>query len=235
MRRAATEAGFTETETATFAELLRFVISTSQQYNGEIAAHPRDLLPGRPGHLLVGQAGGMPQLPVGMPWPIDPEGYPLPFIASFDCAALPRVERLPLPSDGSLLVFLHHEEDYDVCERSDEQRYGRLLYVRAGTETAAQLPADYAAHPYYADREFIAPEQDLFAGVHAALPSWLTAEDADLVVFQQQLARDMPHRRELCALVDRLWPAANSAAFQFGGYSWYRPACPTTICTTILS
>ncbi|MEU8131150.1 DUF1963 domain-containing protein [Micromonospora sp. NPDC049049] len=221
LRRAATEAGFTETETATFAELLRFAIWTSQQYNGEIAAHPRDLAPGRPADLLVGQAGGLPQLPVGMPWPTDPEGYPLPFVASFDCAALPRVERLPLPSDGSLLVFLHHEEDYDVCERSDEQQYGRLLYVRAGTETAAQLPADYAAHPYYANRDFIAPEQDLFAVVHADLPSWLIAEDADLSVFQQQMARDMPHRRELCALVDRLWPTANFAAFQFGGYSWH--------------
>jgi hypothetical protein len=30
---------------------------------------------------------------------------PLPFIASFDCAALPRVEDLPLPADGSLLFF----------------------------------------------------------------------------------------------------------------------------------
>ncbi|MBF5030042.1 DUF1963 domain-containing protein [Micromonospora sp. ANENR4] len=221
LRRAATDAGFTETETATFAELLRFAIWTSQRYNGELAAHSRDLPPQRPADLLVGRAGGLPQLPVGMPWPTDPEGYPLPFIASFDCAALPRVERLPLPSDGSLLVFLHHEEDYDVCERSDEQQYGRLLYVRAGTETTAQLPADYAAHPYYADRDFIAPEQDLFAVVQAALPSWLTAEDADLSVFQQQLARDMPHRRELCALVDRLWPAADFAAFQFGGYSWH--------------
>ncbi|WBC05636.1 DUF1963 domain-containing protein [Micromonospora sp. WMMA1976] len=221
LRRAATDAGFTETETATFAELLRFAIWTSQRYNGELAAHSRDLPPQRPADLLVGRAGGLPQLPVGMPWPTDPEGYPLPFIASFDCAALPRVERLPLPSDGSLLVFLHHEEDYDVCERSDEQQYGRLLYVRAGTETTAQLPADYAAHPYYADRDFIAPEQDLFAVVQAVLPSWLTAEDADLSVFQQQLARDMPHRRELCALVDRLWPAADFAAFQFGGYSWH--------------
>ena len=39
LRRAATDAGFTETETATFAELLRFAIWTNQQYNGEIAGH----------------------------------------------------------------------------------------------------------------------------------------------------------------------------------------------------
>ncbi|MGW3794343.1 DUF1963 domain-containing protein, partial [Micromonospora arida] len=179
LRRAATDAGFTETETATFAELLRFSTWANQQYNGEIVAHPRGLPAGQPADLLVGRAGGLPQLPVGTLWPTDPEGYPLPFIASFDCAALPRVERLPLPSDGSLLVFLHHEEDYDVCERSDKQQYGRLLHVRAGTETTAQLPADYAAHPYYKNRNFIAPEQDLFAVVHADLPSWLTAEDAD--------------------------------------------------------
>ena len=31
LRRAATDAGFTKTETATFAELLRFAICTNQQ------------------------------------------------------------------------------------------------------------------------------------------------------------------------------------------------------------
>ena len=58
LRRAATDAGFTETETATFAELLRFAICTSQQYNGGIAAHSGDLPSGRPADVLVGQAGG---------------------------------------------------------------------------------------------------------------------------------------------------------------------------------
>ncbi|MFJ8966024.1 DUF1963 domain-containing protein [Lentzea sp. NPDC102401] len=60
----------------------------------------------------IGQLGGLPRLPVGVEWP-GGESYPLPFIGSVDCAALPRAEGLALPEDGSLLLFLHHEEDME--------------------------------------------------------------------------------------------------------------------------
>ncbi|GGQ33286.1 DUF1963 domain-containing protein [Streptosporangium pseudovulgare] len=218
-RRAAIEQGIPEDEAEKFAGLLRFTIWANERYNGEIVAHPRGLPPGQPADLLVGRTGGLPRLPIGMPWPTDSRD-PLPFVASFDCAALPRVDGLALPPDGSLLVFLHHEEAYDTFDRGEEQQYARIVHVPAGTDTVAAAPADHPRYPFASQREFIGPEQDLFAVVHADLPEWLNEEEANLSSFQKQVARDLPHRRELCALVDRLWPAGNSATFQFGGYSW---------------
>ena len=86
-----------------------------------------------PGHdgVPVGQMGGLHRLPEGMPWPAR-GSMPLPFIASFDCAARPRVDDLPLPADGSLLFFLHHDRAYDEreeFEKDDEMAYARVLYV----------------------------------------------------------------------------------------------------------
>ncbi|MEV0895686.1 DUF1963 domain-containing protein [Actinoplanes sp. NPDC049802] len=219
-QRAAIEEGFSPDEAEKFAALLRFSIWANEKYNGEIVAHPRGLPPGQPADLLVGRRGGSPRLPVGMPWPTDSDGDPLPFVGSIDCAALPRVGGLPLPADGSLLVFLHHEEAFDTFDRDLEQGYARIVYVPAGTDTVAEAPVDQPEHVFVTGSEFIGPEQDLFAVVHADLPEWLGEEDAGLSSFQKRLARDLPHRRELCAMVDRLWPAGNSATFQLGGYSW---------------
>jgi hypothetical protein len=221
-RRAAIEQGVPEDEAENFAGLLRFTIWANERYNGQIVAHPRGLPPGQTADVLVGRAGGWPRLPVGMPWPTTNSQTPLPFVASFDCAALPRVDDLPLPPDGSLLIFLHHEKAYDTYDRGEEQQHARIVYVPAGTDTVAATLADYPCYPFTTQREFIGPEQDLFAVVHADLPAWLEDEEEgdELSSFQKQLARDLPHRRELCALVDRLWPAGNSATFQFGGYSW---------------
>jgi hypothetical protein len=219
--RAAAEEGIPHDEAQRFAALLRFAVWANEKYNGEIVAHPRGLPPGQSADLLVGRAGGLPHLPVDMPWPADPEDTPLPFVASFDCAALPRIDGLPLPADGSLLVFLHHEEAYDTFDRQKEQQYARIVHVPAGTPTAARAPADLPARPYCSDNEFIGPERDLFAVVHAELPEWVRRDDADLSAFQKRVAQDLPHRHRLRAVVDRLWPDANSATFQFGGYSWH--------------
>ncbi|MFF0312641.1 DUF1963 domain-containing protein [Streptosporangium sp. NPDC004379] len=218
-RRAAIEQGIPEEEAEKFAGFLRFAIWANERHGGEIVAHPRGLPPGQPADLLVGRTGGLPRLPVGMPWPTDSQS-PLPFVASFDCAALPRVDGLALPPDGSLLVFLHHEEAYDTFDRGEEQKHARVVHVPAGTDTVVVTPADPPQRPFSSQRGFIGPERDLFAVVHADLPEWVKEEEADLSSFQKQVARDLPHRRELRALVDRLWPAGNSATFQFGGYSW---------------
>ena len=112
---AAIDRGIPEGEVGRFAEHLRFAVWA---------------WPGEDGEDTVGQVGGLPRLPAGVEWPGGEP--PLPFIGSVDCAALPRAEGLGLPAGGSLLFFLHHEED---MEEHPSTAYSRVLYVPAGTET----------------------------------------------------------------------------------------------------
>jgi hypothetical protein len=221
-QRAAVEQGIPEDEAGTFAEFLRFAIWVNERLdNGVLVGHARGLPPGQTADVPVGRAGGLPRLPVGTQWPAAPGG-PLPFVASFDCAALPKVDRLALPSDGSLLVFLHHEWAYETFDQAHEQMNARIIYVPAGTETAVADEPDHE-EPVFSDmtRPFVSPERVLFAVVHAEMPDWLNEEDREgsLSDFQKRLTRDLPHRQELHALAGRLWPDATYAAFQFGGYT----------------
>jgi len=219
-RRAAIEQGIPEEEVSKFAEFLRFAIWTNERLdNGVLVGHARGLPPGQTADVPVGRAGGLPLLPVGMEWPASPSG-PLPFVASFDCAALPQVDGLALPADGSLLVFLHHEWAYETFDHVDEQEYARIIYVPAGAETEVADEPDHE-EPVFSDstREFVGPEQVLFAVVHAEMPDWLNDDEGDLSDFQRHLAHDLPHRGELHALAVRLWPDATYAAFRFGGYT----------------
>ncbi|HUQ55244.1 DUF1963 domain-containing protein [Lentzea sp.] len=85
----------------------------------------------------MGQGGGLPRLPVGVGWP----GTSLPFIASVDCAALPRAEGLPLPEDGSLLFFLHHEHDLLAPLNTDEQESARWSTTSGRRTTGARSSA----------------------------------------------------------------------------------------------
>ncbi|WUI58822.1 YwqG family protein [Micromonospora zamorensis] len=166
----------------------------------------------------------MPELPPDLPWPAGLRG-PLPFVASFDCATLPKVDGLALPPDGTLLIFLDHESAYDTCDRDEEQQYARIVHVPAGTDSVVTDPPDDAPErPSHTQRTFVGPESDLFAIVHAAVPHWLNNdEDREyengLSDFQARVARTLPHRKELCTLTGELWPDGSSPAFQFSGYS----------------
>ncbi|WP_370461608.1 DUF1963 domain-containing protein [Micromonospora sp. Llam0] len=113
-RHAAIALGIPDDEVSRFTEHLRLSIRLS----------------GGSGGVPVGQFGGLPRLPVGMDWPSDGVG-PLPFIFSVDCAALPRVDGFGLPAAGSLLFFLAHEQ----AAATGERRYGRVVFVPAGTDT----------------------------------------------------------------------------------------------------
>jgi hypothetical protein len=143
-----------------------------------------------------------------MPWPTGPNG-PLPFVASFDCAALPRIDGIALPPDGSLLIFLHHESAHEAFDRVKEQRYARIVYVPADTGTVVADEPDHPGRTFTTNREFVSPERDLFAVVHAELPKWLDKDDAEdedledgpgfeaeMSDFQRRVARGLPHRRE---------------------------------------
>ncbi|QUQ65318.1 hypothetical protein JJ691_30410 [Kutzneria sp. CA-103260] len=122
----AIELGIPGDEVGRFAELLRFAIWTGGQSDG----------------VPVGRCGGLPRLPVGMGWPSCSSG-PLPLIASFDCAALPRGDGLALPADGSLLFFLHHAWACDARSVAEEQEFARVVYVPAGIDTVVPEPPDH--------------------------------------------------------------------------------------------
>ncbi|WP_432990631.1 DUF1963 domain-containing protein [Dactylosporangium sp. CA-233914] len=185
-----------------FAEQLRFSIWASAGGDGE----------------LVGRSGGLPRLPVGMDWPsttacrsADAPPMPLPFIASFDCAALPRIGGFDLPAEGSLLFFLDHEADFDDCDCSDEEQpFARVLYVPAGTDTT---PPDGPPEETLAYEEpFLRPEQDLFATVRPVVPPWLTCDEESMgyVSAIQEWISPLTHTDELVAVVEELWPSPGS-------------------------
>jgi len=116
---------------------------------------------------VVAILGGTPELPAGTPWPQWPDRGPLAFIASVDCAALPR-ETLPqeFPSDGTLLFFFYDgqlDEDVIVSAHDPDTRAGaQILYVPADTPvTEADTPAPLTAYPCLpltADVEESAPD-----------------------------------------------------------------------------
>jgi uncharacterized protein YwqG len=206
-RRTAIERGFPPAEVDRFAEFLRFAIWTGERRDGVLAA----------------RGGGLPRLPLGMPWPSSDNG-PLPFIASVDCADLPRIDGLALPPDGSLLFFLHHENAHEEYDVTREQQHARVVYVPAGTDTeTAREPEDTDGMFCNTRLTFVGREHDLFATVDAELPAWL--EDFDNFEAyersgsQEHLARDLAHVKDLSALVAELWPQTGDPGFALGGYT----------------
>ncbi|MGE7059807.1 DUF1963 domain-containing protein [Staphylococcus hominis] len=152
-----------------------------------------------------------------MTWPGD--DYPLPFIGSVDCAALPRAEGLDLPTDGSLLFFLHHEEDMEEHPTSE---FSRVLYVPAGSETeVSSPPPGHDTRTFFHENiPFLIPERRLTAWVQPVLPDWIEERDvefqADAV---KQLFGELKHIEPLCELVDDLWPHQDRfCTLRIGGY-----------------
>lgn len=202
-RRAALALGVPEDEIGRFIEHLRLSIRLSARSDG----------------VLVGQFGGLPRLPVGEDWPSHRDSQ-LPFVFSVECAALPKVDGLGLPADGSLLFFLDHENDH-LASATGERGYARVMHVPAGTETAVAEPPNSVA---------VDEHGDLSATLLAELPPWWVTDDEeedededDLSPFQQQLQRDLerdlPHLDALRALAQDLWPSDNRLASAYiGGY-----------------
>jgi hypothetical protein len=188
-RRVAIESGVPDDEISRFIGHLRLSIRLS----------------GRSGGVPVGRVGGVPQLPAGVDWPSSASG-PLPFVFSVDCAALPEIDGSGLPTSGSLLFFLAHEQDH-LAGAAGDRSHARVVHVPDG--------------------QVLDPEYELEASLVAELPSWFEAgedeDEDDLSPFQEQLAgdleRDLPHREELCALADDLWPPDSGLASAYlGGY-----------------
>ncbi|UOX85766.1 YwqG family protein [Amycolatopsis sp. FBCC-B4732] len=112
----------------------------------------------------VGRLGGAPVLPADAQWPEWPGRGPLDFLASVDCAALPRESlSIPLPAAGTLLFFYFDadrrgSDDIPVLEDVDA---ARVVFVPAGGPSAERAAPD-GLDPY--------PARDLFGEVVATAP-----------------------------------------------------------------
>lgn len=205
-RLAALGSGIPDDEISRFSEHLRLAIGLSAGAGGS----------------PVGHIGGLPRLPVGMKWPSAGD-IALPLLLSVDCGALPEVDGFALPTDGTLLFFVHQEMDFDAS-RADPGQYARVVYVPEGTDTVVAEPSDPAC---------AGERTDVCARLEADLPLWLEEGDEDWHEFwedlewddmsplQQQLARylerELPHLDELRALAHDLWPSG--AHLAIGGYA----------------
>ncbi len=162
------------------------------------------------------QLGGEPLLPAGMPWPEWPDHGPLSFIASIDCAALPRNGVHPaFPEDGTLLLFFFDGQIDDgnamVWVADPETWAGaRVLYVPAGTETAAAAtPA--GLEPY--------PRVDLTAAARCSVPdpwhprSLDALTDGDVPLDPREIP---PHVK---TFMDAVYSGNNSIGHQVGGHA----------------
>ncbi|WP_159104604.1 DUF1963 domain-containing protein [Plantactinospora sp. BB1] len=205
LRHEAMERGIPVAQVSKLADHLRFAIwvGAGSDWDGDV----------------VGQSGGLPRLPAGAEWPSNGEN-PLPFVASLDCAALPKIEKLPLPVDGSLLFFLDHEGAFDAMCSGHDEEYARVLYVPAGTETVPP-PSSGRDIP---DPD---PERRLCAKVEPQFPNWLEPDDEEVDPLEgaseiaRQLASELTHADELIALTYELWPAeTRGGELCVGGYTW---------------
>ncbi|MFE7185312.1 YwqG family protein [Streptomyces erythrochromogenes] len=104
---------------------------------------------------VAGRLGGLPDLPLDMPWPEWEGNGPLSHLASLDCAALTAAgdSGLALPASGTLLFFLFDgrldDEDCMVYPSDPETRPGsRVLHVPADTPTRRHpAPAELSPYP----------------------------------------------------------------------------------------
>ncbi|MFD9573194.1 YwqG family protein [Streptomyces sp. NPDC059982] len=102
---------------------------------------------------VVGQLGGLPALPVTSEWPAWEGHGPLSFVASIDCARLPKTALdIDLPEAGALLFFyfdgqLDDGEALVLAEDRASWAGARVLYV-AGDEKVAERGTPAGLKPY---------------------------------------------------------------------------------------
>lgn len=128
---------------------------------------------------VAGRLGGLPDLPLDMPWPEGEGNGPLSHLASLDCAALTAAGNsgLALPASGTLLFFLFDgrldDEDCMVYPSDPETRPGsRVLHVPADTPTRRH-PAPAALSPY--------PEVALTAQAGLSVPAAIPCPSRSLM------------------------------------------------------
>jgi hypothetical protein len=108
------------------------------------------------GEQIVGQLGGTPMLPDGIPWPRSQAGRPLGFVAGIDLGRVPVAGLdIPLPADGTLLFFYRDPSEDPVVEPfwiSDplpeiQPPAPAVVFVPAGTATTARAETGATVYP----------------------------------------------------------------------------------------
>ena len=85
------------------------------------------------GALGGSRAGGVPDLPVGAPWPLDESDDAMQFGYQIDLTQVPAAARGPLPAAGLLSLFVGLDEPASDVEH-------RLLLIPPGVPLAPQTP-----------------------------------------------------------------------------------------------
>jgi hypothetical protein len=167
---------------------------------------------------VVGRFGGPLMLPADTP---DPE-YPL--FATLDCAALPEeVTGLPLPPDGTLLLFGFPDSEYF----GEWTSIGEVRYIPAGTpveerkimkygcfydgEGNALQPSDLRAYEDY-------PQDELYLSADVTLPFHSTTRDG----YPDATLPGHPRSSELHEAWDATWGSIIiNGDLRIGGYAFW--------------
>jgi hypothetical protein len=108
------------------------------------------------GEHVVGQLGGSPTLPDGLPWPQSEAGRPLGFVAGIDLGRVPVASLdVPLPAAGTLLFFYRdpsedpYGEPFWISDPVPEMLppAAAVVFVPAGTVTTARTEPGSAVYP----------------------------------------------------------------------------------------
>jgi uncharacterized protein YwqG len=93
------------------------------------------------------KVGGLPYLPLGIPFPTAPDGNPLSFLAQINFAEMPALD--PFPQKGILQFYIHDDDlygmDFDDGENPDTFR---VLYFPEITTSTAALQTSIPTTPY---------------------------------------------------------------------------------------
>lgn len=160
--------------------------------------------------------GGEPLLPPGTSWPQWPGPGPLSFIASVDCAAVPREGVDPaFPTDGTLLFFYFDGQadsgDAMVWAGDPDTRAGaQVLYVPAGARTAPAATPD-GLEPY--------PRVALAAEVDCSAPDPWHPRTLAAVTGEEAPADPRGIPAHVKTFVDELYARHDGIGHQIGGHA----------------
>ncbi|MGW0920655.1 YwqG family protein [Streptomyces sp. NPDC002755] len=165
---------------------------------------------------MVGQLGGLPALPVASEWPAWEGHGPLSFVASIDCARLPKAALdIDLPEAGALLFFyfdgqLNDGEALVLAEDRASWTGVRVLYV-AADEKVAERGTPAGLKPY------LAVQLTARAEMTATEPWHPRVRDA----FAPGAPVGNRYDHPVCAqdFLDALWEFDEEVGHQIGGHA----------------